>query len=123
MLLDPEATALGSSLVDQGKALASDEDIMQSLSDAFRGKASLTLQKRSLSLQSFVVRSYDASLDSPWRLDEGQVYSLFSDIRDGGSKASTASHILEALRFFHATASIWIWRKYYPQGFAGLHRT
>ena len=77
---------------------------MQSLSDAFRGKASLTLQKSSLSLQSFVVRSYDASLDSPWRLDEGQIYSLFSDIRDGGSKASTASHILEALRFFHATA-------------------
>ena len=104
VLLDPEATALGCSLVDQGKALASDEDIMQSLSDAFRGKASLTLQKRSLSLQSFVVRSYDASLDSPWRLNEGQIYSLFSDIRDGGSKASTASHILEALRFFHATA-------------------
>ncbi|CAE7467862.1 unnamed protein product, partial [Symbiodinium necroappetens] len=98
VLLDPEATALGSSLVDQGKA-AADEDIMQSLSDAFRGKASLTLQKRSLSLQSFVVRSYDASLDSPWRLGEGQIYSLFSDIRDGGSKASTASHILEALRW------------------------
>lgn len=104
VLLDPEATALGSSLVEQGKALASDEVIMQSLADAFRGKASLTLQKRSLSLQTFVVGSYDASIDSPWRLSESQIYKLFSDIRDRGSKASTASHILEALRFFHATA-------------------
>ena len=46
---------------------------MQSLSDAFRPKASLTLQKRSLSLQVYVVKSYEASLDSPWRLSEEQM--------------------------------------------------
>ena len=39
ILLDPEATSLGCSLVEQGKALSPDEDIMQSLSDAFRPKA------------------------------------------------------------------------------------
>ena len=72
ILLDPEATSLGCSLVEQGKALSPDEDIMQSLSDAFRPKASLTLQKRSLSLQVYVVRSYEASLASPWRLSEEQ---------------------------------------------------
>ena len=102
ILLDPEATSLGCSLVEQGKALSPDEDIMQSLSDAFRPKASLTLQKRSLSLQVYVVRSYEASLASPWRLSEEQMYQVIASFRREGAKASTASHILEALRFFDA---------------------
>ena len=102
ILLDPEATSLGCSLVEQGKALSPDEDIMQSLSDAFRPKASLTLQKRSLSLQVYVVRSYEASLASPWRLSEEQMYQVIASFRHEGAKASTASHILEALRFFNA---------------------
>ena len=104
ILLDPEATSLGCSLVEQGKALSPDEDIMQSLSDAFRPKASLTLQKRSLSLQVYVVRSYEASLASPWRLSEEQMYQVIASFRHEGAKASTASHILEALRFFNAIA-------------------
>ena len=99
ILLDPEATALGCSLVEQGKALAPDENIMQSRSDAFRPKASHTLQKRSLSLQACVVKSYEASLYSPWQLSEEQMYQVFVSCRHEGAKASTASHILEAMRF------------------------
>ena len=49
ILLDPEATRLGSSLIQQTQELKDDGYIMQSLSDAFRRPASSTLQKRALS--------------------------------------------------------------------------
>ena len=126
ILLDPEATSLGCSLVEQGKALSPDEDIMQSLSDAFRPKASLTLQKRSLSLQVYVVRSYEASLASPWRLSEEQMYQVIASFRREGSKASTASHILEALRFLQCDCALQVHQlggKSCPLGYEGWLRT
>ena len=101
VLLDPEATALGQSLLRMGMELEEDEKISQSISDAFRAKASTTLQKRALSLQAFVVRAYDLGFDSPWRLSEGQMYAVFCKLRDDGSKPSTAQHVIEALNFFN----------------------
>ena len=104
ILLDPEATRLGTSLVQQTLELKDDGYIMQSLSDAFRKPASSTLQKRALSLQSFAVRSYKMGYDSPWRLDEEQIYSMFRALREEGAKASTAPHMLEALNFLNGIA-------------------
>ena len=101
VLLDPEATALGQSLLRMGMELEEDEKISQSISDAFRAKASTTLQKRALSLQAFAVRAYDLGIDSPWRLSEGQMYAVFCKLRDDGSKPSTAQHVIEALNFFN----------------------
>ena len=101
ILLDPEATALGRSLLKMGLQLEDEEKIGQSIADAFRAKASTTLQKRSFSLQAFVVRSYDLGYDSPWRLTETQMYSVFCRLRDDGSKPSTAQHVMEALNFFN----------------------
>ena len=104
ILLDPEATKLGASLLKQTQELREDEYIMQSLADAFRKPASATLQKRALSLQCFAVKAYELGFDSPWRLDEEQMYSLFQTLREEGVKASTAPHILEALNFMHGIA-------------------
>ena len=104
ILLDPEATKLGASLLKQTQELKEDEYIMQSLSDAFRKPASATLQKRALSLQSFAVKAYQLGFDSPWRLDEEQMYALFQTLRNEGVKASTAPHMLEALNFMHGIA-------------------
>ena len=104
ILLDPEATRLGSSLIQRTQELKEDGYIMQSLSDAFRRPASSTLQKRALSLQNFAVRSYQMGFDSPWRLNEEQMYALFQALREEGVKASTAPHMLEALNFMNGIA-------------------
>ena len=104
ILLDPEATSLGRSLLQQGMSLESDEVIARSIADAFRAKASTTLQKRALSLQAWSVMSYDLRFESPWRLSEQQAYMLFCKLRESGAKPSTASHFLEALGFLHGVA-------------------
>ena len=104
ILLGPEATRLGASLIKQTQELSEEEYIMQSLSDAFRKPASATLQKRALSLQAFAVKSYQLGFESPWRLNEEQMYTLFQTLREEGVKASTAPHILEALNFMHGVA-------------------
>ena len=101
ILLDPEATALGRSLLKMGMELEGEEKIGQSIADAFRAKASTTLQKRAFSLQAYVMRLWDLGFDSPWRLTETQMYSVFCKLRDDGSKPSTAQHVIEALNVFN----------------------
>ena len=81
-------------------ALKDDDEIRQSLSDAFKGKASSTLQKRGLSLQAFVAKHFELHEGSPWRVSEDQLYAVLCALRSWGAKPSTANHMLEALRFF-----------------------
>ena len=100
VLLDPEGTQLGMSLLQKTLTLKDDDEIRQSLSDAFKGKASTTLQKRGLSLQAFVAKHFEVREGSPWRVSEDQLYATLCALRAGGAKASTANHMLEALRFF-----------------------
>ncbi|CAE7211849.1 unnamed protein product, partial [Symbiodinium sp. KB8] len=66
------ATQLGLSLLQKTMALKDDDDIRQSLSDAFRGKASATLQKRALSLQALAAKHLEMHEGSPWRMTEVQ---------------------------------------------------
>eukprot|EP00439_Symbiodinium_sp_Y106_P001844 s3290_g1.t1 len=100
VLLDPEGTQLGMSLLQKTLTLKDDDEIRQSLSDAFKGKAATTLQKRGLSLQAFVTKHFEVHEGSPWRVSEDQLYATLCALRAGGAKASTANHMLEALRFF-----------------------
>ena len=100
VLLDPEGTQLGQSLLQKTMALKDDDEIRQSLSDAFKGKASSTLQKRGLSLQAFVTKHFELHEGSPWRVNEDQLYGVLCALRSWGAKPSTANHRLEALRFF-----------------------
>ena len=100
VLLDPEGTQLGLSLLQKTMALKDDDEIRQSLSDAFKGKASSTLQKRGLSLQAFVTKHFELHEGSPWRVNEDQLYAVLCTLRSWGAKPSTANHMLEALRFF-----------------------
>ena len=106
VLLDPEATQLGLSLLQKTMALKDDDDIRQSLSDAFRGKASATLQKRALSLQALAAKHLEMHEGSPWRMTEDQLYATLCAFRTEGAKPSTANHILEALRFFDGVCKL-----------------
>ena len=106
VLLDPEGTQLGLSLLQKTLALKDDDDIRQSLSDAFRGKASTTLQKRALSLQALAAKHLEMHEGSPWRMTEDQLYAILCAFRAAGAKPSTANHILEALRFFDGVCKL-----------------
>ena len=106
VLLDPEGTQLGMSLLQKTLNLKDDDEIRQSLSDAFKGKAATTLQKRGLSLQAFVAKHFEIHEGSPWRVSEDQLYATLCALRAGGAKASTANHMLEALRFFDGVCKL-----------------
>ena len=105
VLLDPEGTQLGMSLLQKTLTLKDDDEIRQSLSDAFKGKAATTLQKRGLSLQAFVAKHFEVHEGSPWRVSEDQLYATLCALRAGGAKASTANHMLEALRLMECVSS------------------
>ena len=87
VLLDPEGTQLGMSLLQKTLTLKDDDEIRQSLSDAFKGKAATTLQKRGLSLQAFVAKHFEVHEGSPWRVSEDQLYATLCALRAGGSQS------------------------------------
>ena len=87
-------------------ALKDDEEIRQNLSDAFRGKASSTLQKRALSLQAYAAKHLELHEGSPWRITEDQLYVTLCAFRSGGAKPSTANHVPQALRFFDGVCKL-----------------
>ena len=106
ILLDPEATALGVSLVDGFMRLCPEEELSRSISDALRSKASSTLQKRAASLQSFVTWAYEVpGLMSPWRVSEQQMYRIFHAIRESDPEPTSISHMQDALRFLGGAAT------------------
>ena len=102
VLLDPMATALGKSLVQQTGALETEEVISSSFCDAFSSKAAGTLTKRAGSLQRLVVQLYKQEVASPWRMEEAQLYAALTTLRDGGCGATSLSHILESLHFLNS---------------------
>ena len=105
VLLDPEGTQLGLSLLQKTMALKDDDEIRQSLSDAFKGKAS---SKRGLSLQAFVAKHFELHEGSPWRVSENQLYAVLCTLRSWGAKPSTANHMREALRFFDGVCKFFV---------------
>ena len=70
ILMDPRASKLGQSLLSAAGKLQSDEVLGQSISDAFAGKATGTLQKRAgaiVRLSDFLIQT---GSDSPFRIPE-----------------------------------------------------
>ena len=98
VLHDPEATALGSSLVQLGSGLVDDKTISQSFHDCFRNKASTTLQKRAGSLIKFFWWARSHGL-RPLRFDESDLYGYLCHLRESGSGATALQHVIEALSF------------------------
>ncbi|CAE7537200.1 unnamed protein product, partial [Symbiodinium necroappetens] len=104
--LDPTASKLGVSLLDQMQNLCDDETIARSISDAFRAKASQTLIKRAGSLERFARWCFDQDLPSPFRADEQIMYRYLCDLRTSGAKPTSPNHFLQAWRFVHGAIGL-----------------
>ncbi|CAE7848824.1 unnamed protein product, partial [Symbiodinium necroappetens] len=104
--LDPTASKLGVSLLDQMQNLCDDETVARSISDAFRAKASQTLIKRAGSLERFARWCFDQDLPSPFRADEQIMYRYLCDLRASGAKPTSPNHFLQAWRFLHGAIGL-----------------
>ena len=104
--LDPTASKLGVSLLDQMQNLCDDETVARSISDAFRAKASQTLIKRAGSLERFARWCFDQDLPSPFRADEQTIYRYLCDLRTSGAKPTSPNHFLQAWRFMHGAIGL-----------------
>lgn len=103
LMSDPAATSLGASVQNMLEDGANQELIEQSISDAFRGKASSTLQKRAGSLTRFFSRMQSRDLN-PLRFSEEELYWCMCMMRDGNTGPTSAQHLLESIHFFHGVA-------------------
>ena len=99
-------TQLGTSLRGRFDGGSLHEDIDQSFRDAFRMKASSTLQKRASSMTRLAKLLREAGQLYPLRLSEPELYSALCNMRAAGAGATAAQHIIEALHFVDATAKL-----------------
>ena len=106
ILQDPLATQLGTSVHNMLNAGCSHDIVLQSISDCFRMKAASTLQKRSSSLWRLGRLLKACGFMHPLRITEEALYRALCDLRESGSGATTAQHMLEALHFLDGTARL-----------------
>ena len=103
LMNDPGATVLGgiiSSLISSG---ADQYAVDQTVSDAFRSKASSTLQKRAGSLARFSLIMEGMGCN-PLRFTEEDLYNCLCAMRDKQVGPTAAQHLIEALHFLHGIA-------------------
>jgi hypothetical protein len=81
-----------------------DDEIDHSLRDSFRMKSSATLQKRAASLGKLARILREIEQLHPLRLSEVQLCVSLCRMRDSGSDATSAQHVVEALHFLDAVA-------------------
>ena len=105
ILQDPLATKLGSCLCEQLEQGGMHEDVEQSVRDAFRMKASSTLQKRAASLWKLARYLREIGQLQPLRLSEAQLYVSLCRMRESGAGATSAQHVVEALHFLDAATN------------------
>ena len=108
ILQDPLATRLGTCLRGQVELGEAHEDVQQSVRDAFRMKASSTLQKRAASLWKLAKILREFGQLHPLRVSEAQLYMALCKMRESGAGATTAQHVVEALHFLDAAATLTI---------------
>lgn len=105
LLYDPPATQLGQSLLNAAGTLIDENQVTQSLIDAFAPKSTNTLVKRFSSLWRFA-RWCSAKYIPPLQMAEDTVYDYLCHLRDEKASASAASSFLEAVSFLHSVACI-----------------
>ena len=106
ILQDPLATQLGSSVVGFAKGVPFSSLAEQSIRDCFRMKSSATLQKRANSLWRLARVLRAQGVLNPLRLTEEQFYAALCGLREMGSGATSAQHMIEALFFLEGTAKL-----------------
>ena len=94
LLYDPPATQLGQSLLNAAGTLIDENQVTQSLIDAFAPKSTNTLVKRFSSLWRFA-RWCSAKYIPPLQMAEDTVYDYLCHLRDEKASASAASSFLE----------------------------
>lgn len=106
IIQDPYATQLGCSIktmLDEGR---SRNLVMQSISDAFRGKASTTLQKRAGSLWKLAKVFRTMGIFVPLRFTEEDLYQALCHMREQSAGPTSLQHVIESLHFVHAGATL-----------------
>lgn len=103
LLSDPQATVLGESISNLFSESAPQQLIDQSISDAFRAKASSTLQKRAGSLARFGLLMNWCE-GGPLRFTEEDLYQCLCMMRETNVGPTSAQHMLEALHFLDGVA-------------------
>ena len=101
-------TQLGTSLRGRFDGGSLHEDIDQSFRDAFRMKASSTLQKRASSMTRLAKLLREAGQLYPLRLSEPELYSALCNMRAAGAGATAAQHIIEALHLLMLLPNCWL---------------
>ena len=104
ILQDPLATQLGTSLRGRLQHGELHDEVDQSFRDAFRLKASSTLQKRAASLHKLAKHLKGLGQLHPLRVSEPQLYAALCNMRSSGAGATSAQHVIESLHFLDATA-------------------
>lgn len=99
------ATRIGISMLDSIGTLATGTDILQILSDALANKATGTLLKRAGSLWRYANWIMARGVGTPFDQSEIVLYEYLNYLRNSDAAATSASHFIEALRFFDTVFS------------------
>ena len=102
VLADPLCSDLGKSLLDVAGRLQDDKCISQTFEDAFAGKATSTLVRRSGSLQRYANWVVEQGLGNPLEFTEPLLYRYMGYLREKEAAPTVADSFLRAMVFtFH----------------------
>lgn len=102
VLADPLCSDLGKSLLDVAGRLQDDKCISQTFEDAFAGKATSTLVRRSGSLQRYANWVVEQGLGNPLEFTELLLYRYMGYLREKEAAPTVADSFLRAMVFtFH----------------------
>lgn len=100
ILVDPQASKVGRSLVSGVKLLSAESEWEASFADAFQGKSVATLAKRSGALWRFNEWLMQNNLPVILHVTESVIYRYMEHLKEHGAP-STATSFIQALTFLH----------------------
>ena len=105
VMLEPDVSQLGRTLLAEASLLKQDAELLNTFADAFAGKSTATLVKRSASLWRYASWVCDMHLGSVLQPKETVMYAYMCHLKIGGAP-TVASSFLEAWRFLHASVGL-----------------
>ncbi|CAE7415281.1 unnamed protein product [Symbiodinium sp. CCMP2592] len=102
---DPLASELGKSLIDKLGGLVQEAVVAQSFADAFRAKASSTLNGHACALTRFSAWCARQAAE-PLRVDEEQLYAYLCEMRSSNRGATSGNKFLHSLTFLEYSVGL-----------------
>ncbi|CAE7203401.1 unnamed protein product [Symbiodinium sp. CCMP2592] len=102
---DPLASELGKSLIDKLGGLVQEAVVAQSFADAFRAKASSTLNGHACALTRFSAWCARQAAE-PLRVDEEQLYAYLCEMRSSNRGATSGNKFLQSLTFLEYSVGL-----------------